>query len=108
MSRDLSALLKPEIEDKEDIVWLHVDETEPTEVQNEDGTISTEERRKVLFDRQLIPDWLDWLGTTRLEWGRPTGRYTGYDKVTQVIGPPAGEKQLSPRQLRKMQQDGYL
>ena len=100
MSRDLSDLLKPETEDKEDIVWLHTDETEPQETKNDDGTITTEERRKVLFHRELIPDWLDYLGTDRHSWGRPIGRYTGYDKVTEV--------QLSPRQLRKIQQDGYL
>lgn len=109
MSRDLSALLKPEIEDEEDIVWLHTDETEPQEIKNDDGTVTTEERRKLLYHRELIPDWLDYLGTNRHEWGRPTTRYTGYDRVIRVPDrPPPALGQLTPRQLRKMQQDGYL
>lgn len=100
MSRDLSAILAPEIEDKEDIVWLHTDETEPQEIKNEDGTITTEERTKVLYDRQLIPDWLDWLGTNRVTWGRPTARYTGYDEIKIPT--------MTERQKRKLLQDGYL
>jgi hypothetical protein len=145
MSRDLSALLKPEIEDEEDIVWLHTDETEPQEIKNDDGTVTTEERKKLLYHRELIPDWLDsdsyskkydivreylskfykWAGDDfdKLvkydpfdgvsmdvkEWGRPTTRYTGYDRVTHVPDrPPPALGQLTPRQLRKMQQDGYL
>jgi hypothetical protein len=109
MSRDLSALLKPEIEDKEDIVWLRTDEIEPQEIKNDDGTITTEERKKLLYHRELIPDWLDYLGTSRREWGRPTTRYTGYDRVIQIPDrPPPVSGQLTPRQQRKMQQDGYL
>lgn len=84
MSRDLSDLIKPEQEDKEQIVWLHTDETEPQEIKTEDGEIITEERKKVLYDRQLIPDWIDTLGSKRLEWGRPTTRYTGYDRIIKI------------------------
>jgi hypothetical protein len=80
MSRDLSAILKPEQEDEEDIIWLHTDETEPTEIKNDDGEIITEERVRVLYDRQLIPDWLSAKG---FDWGRPTQRYTGYDAITK-------------------------
>ena len=62
MSRDLSDLLKPEVEDKEDIVWLRVDETEP-EVTRKDPftgevTVIAEPTTKPLYSRQLIPDWL--------------------------------------------------
>jgi hypothetical protein len=67
MSRDLSAILKPEQEDEEDIVWLHTDETEPAEIKNEDGTVTTETRKKTLYDRQLIPDWL---APENSHWGR--------------------------------------
>jgi hypothetical protein len=60
MSRPLSALLKPEVEDKEIIVWLHTDETEPAEVKDEKGNvIEVTSTIRVLFDRQFIPDWLD-------------------------------------------------
>lgn len=92
MSRDLSALIKPYEEDKEDIVWLHVDETEPTEQKDEEGNFITVERVKTLFDRLLIPDWLDtWreIATTQ-SW---TSRI--YDEK-------------AARRARKEQQDGYL
>lgn len=100
MSQDLSKLLKPEEEDKEQIIWLHTDETEPTEIKQDDGTVITEEIRKPLYHRQLIPDWLDYLGTNRTDWGRPTGRYTGYDTIKKP--------EISERQRRKLEQDGYL
>ena len=60
MSRDLSKMLKPEEEDKEQIVWLDIEEVEPTEFKDPDtGEITTSERTKPLYQRQLIPDWLD-------------------------------------------------
>jgi hypothetical protein len=59
MSRDLSALLKPEDEDKEQIVWLHTEEVEPQEIKGEDGEIEMWERKKELYHRQLIPDWIN-------------------------------------------------
>jgi len=92
MSRDLSALIKPFEEDKEDIVWLHVDETEPTDQKNEDGEYVKVERVKTLFDRLLIPDWLDtWreIATTQ-SWESRI-----YDEK-------------AARRARKQQQDGYL
>jgi hypothetical protein len=92
MSRDLSALLKPEVEDKEDVVWLHTDETEPSDQKDEEGNITTTERVKTLYDRQLIPDWLDtWREMAKVQcWESRI-----YD-----------EKAL--RRARKMQQDGYI
>jgi hypothetical protein len=59
MSKNLSNLLHPEKEDKEQIVWLHTDEVEPQEIKIDDGTITTEERIKVLYDRMLIPDFVE-------------------------------------------------
>ena len=60
MSRDLSKMLKPEEEDKEQIVWLDIEEVEPTEFKDPDTVeITTSERTKPLYQRQLIPDWLD-------------------------------------------------
>jgi len=92
MSRNLSALIKPYEEDKEDIVWLHVDETEPTDAKDEDGNFVKMERSKTLFDRLLIPDWLDtWREIAELQsW---TSRI--YDEK-------------AARRARKEQQDGYL
>ena len=92
MSRDLSALIKPFEEDKEDIVWLHVDETEPTEQKDDEGNFITIERVKTLFDRLLIPDWLDtWREMAKVQ----SWESRIYD-----------EKAL--RRARKLQQDGYL
>jgi hypothetical protein len=92
MSRDLSDLIRPEDPDREDIVWLRVDETEPTEQKDEEGNYITSERVKTLFERLLIPDWLDtWREVAEVQsW---TSRV--YD-----------EKAL--RRARKEQQDGYL
>jgi hypothetical protein len=59
MSQNLSRLLKPEEEEREQIVWLHVDETEPQEYKNDKGEIETMEVRKPLYDRLLIPDFID-------------------------------------------------
>lgn len=93
MSRDLSALLKPEVEDKEIIVWLHTDETEPAEVKDEKGeVIEITQTVKVLFDRQYIPDWLD-----------------TWRKIAEV---QSWESRIydekAARRARKLQQDGYL
>jgi hypothetical protein len=92
MSRDLSAIIRPFDEDKEDIVWLHVDETEPTERKDEEGNFVTSERVKTLFDRQLIPDWLNtWRELAKIQsW------------QTRVYDEKAA------RRARKIQQDGYL
>lgn len=92
MSRDLSALIKPYEEDKEDIVWLHVDETEPTDAKDENGEYVQVERVKTLFDRLLIPDWLNtWRELSKIQsW---TNRI--YDEK-------------AARRARKQQQDGYL
>jgi hypothetical protein len=59
MSRDLSALLKPEEEEKEQIIWYHTEEVEPQEIKGEDGEIETWERKKELYHRQIIPDWIN-------------------------------------------------
>jgi len=92
MSRDLSALIKPFEEDKEDIVWLHVDETEPTDQKNEDGEYVKVERVKTLFDRLLIPDWLDtWREMAKMQ----SWESRIYDEK-------------AARRARKQQQDGYL
>jgi hypothetical protein len=92
MSRDLSDLIKPEDPDREDIVWLRVDETEPAKGKDEEGNIITSERVKTLFERLLIPDWLDtWRKVAEVQsW---TSRV--YDEK-------------AARRARKEQQDGYL
>ena len=60
MSQNLSKILRPEEVDHEDIIWLKTDETEPTEYRDPElGEWITEERKKPLYQRQLIPDWLD-------------------------------------------------
>jgi hypothetical protein len=60
MSQNLSNILRPEEVDHEDIVWLRTDETEPAEYSdNTSGERITEERKKCLYSRLLIPDWLD-------------------------------------------------
>lgn len=92
MSRTLSALLKPETEDKEDIVWLHTDETEPSDQKDEEGNIIQVERVKTLYDRQLIPDWLD-------TWREMANIQSWESRVYD-------EKAL--RRARKLAQDGYL
>jgi hypothetical protein len=137
MSQDLSAILKPELdEDKETIVWLHTDETEPAEVKDDKGNvIETTQTVKVLFDRQFIPDyiglvdhktkyqeiqdtiyryylWLgcnfDMLGYTPFEIG---------DEIEETWGRPLAKIQSwesrvydekAARRARKIQQDGYL
>jgi hypothetical protein len=93
MSRPLSALLKPEIEDKEIVVWLHTDETEPQEIKDEKGFVIEETTRvKVLFDRQFIPDWLDtWRELAKVQ----SWESRIYDEK-------------AARRARKQQQDGYL
>jgi hypothetical protein len=67
MSRPLSKLLKPEeTENKEQIIWYHVDETEPTETKNEKGEITEDHDCKPMYDRSpfgdgvgsIIPLWL--------------------------------------------------
>jgi hypothetical protein len=70
MSNNLSKLLKPEEEAKEQIIWLHTDEVEPQEIKDENGEFILTEKKKELYDRQLIPDWLDILGSRRPQWGR--------------------------------------
>jgi len=79
MSRDLSDLLRPEKEDREDIVWLHIDETEP-EITRKDPwtgeeTVICEPQLKLLYHRQLIPDWLA-PDPIMQDWGRPTPHRT--------------------------------
>lgn len=93
MSRPLSALLKPEVEDKEIVVWLHTDETEPQEIKDEKGFVIEETTRvKVLFDRQFIPDWLDtWREMAKIQ----SWESRIYDEK-------------AARRARKQQQDGYL
>jgi hypothetical protein len=59
MSRNLSRILKPEEKEKEQIVWLHVDETEPIEIKNEKGELEDSVQCKPLYDRLLIPDFID-------------------------------------------------
>jgi hypothetical protein len=92
MSRDLSDIIRPEDPDREDIVWLKVDETEPTDAKDENGEFVKVERVKTLFERLLIPDWLDtWREMAKVQ----SWESRIYD-----------EKAL--RRARKQQQDGYL
>lgn len=68
MSRNLSRILKPEEdEDKEQIIWLKVEETEPCERKTEKGEVYDDYDAKVMYERQLIPDWLC---PDYGEWGR--------------------------------------
>jgi hypothetical protein len=69
MSQNLSKILRPEEVDHEDIIWLKTDETEPTEYRDpESGEWITEERKKPLYFRQLIPDWLDtWRSLAKIQ-----------------------------------------
>lgn len=99
MSRFLSNLLKPEQEDKEDIVWLHTEETEPTEIRDPftKELLETYETRKPLYDRLLIPNWLCH-DTIDFNWGRP---YKQSDWKPQ-------QRELTLRQRLKLEQDGYL
>jgi hypothetical protein len=94
MSRDLSSILKPESdEDKEIIVWLHTDETEPAEVKDEKGNvIETTTTTRVLFDRLFIPDWLD-------TWRQIADIQSWNSRVYD---------EKAARRARKKQQDGYL
>ena len=65
MSNALSEMLKPDEEEREQVVWLNVDETETKEVFDDDGKIVETEVSQLLYERQLIPDWLDtWRLTT--------------------------------------------
>lgn len=93
MSRPLSALLKPEVEDKEIVVWLHTDETEPAEIKDDKGNVIEETQTvKVLFHRQFIPDWLDtWREMAKVQ----SWESRIYDEK-------------AARRARKQQQDGYL
>jgi len=92
MSRNLSDLIRPEDPDREDIVWLKVDETEPTEAKDENGEFVKVERIKTLFERLLIPDWLDtWREMALIQsWSS-----RAYDEK-------------AARRARKQAQDGYL
>ena len=55
-----------ENENKEQIIWYHVDETEPTETKNEKGEITEDYDCKQMYDRSplgdgvgsIIPLWL--------------------------------------------------
>lgn len=68
MSRNLSKILKPEDdEEKEQIVWLKVEETEPCERLTEKGEWYEDFDCKTMYERQLIPDWLC---PDYGEWGR--------------------------------------
>lgn len=59
MSRDLSRLMKPEEDpDKEQIVWYHIDETEPIDIKDERGEIIEDFTYKALYHREVLPDWL--------------------------------------------------
>ena len=92
MSRDLSDLIRPEDPDREDIVWLKVDETEPTDAKDENGEFVKVERIKTLFERLLIPDWLDtWREMAKIQ----SWESRIYDEK-------------AARRARKQEQDGYL
>ena len=92
MSRDLSDLIRPEDPDREDIVWLKVDETEPIDAKDENGEFVKVERVKTLFERLLIPDWLDtWRELAKIQ----SWESRIYDEK-------------AARRARKQQQDGYL
>jgi len=59
MSRDLSRLMKPiEDPDKEPVLWYHIDETEPIDVKTDKGEIEEEYVCKILYHREVLPDWL--------------------------------------------------
>lgn len=104
MSQDLSKLLKPEKEDKEDVVWLHTDETEPEVTRKDPLTgeevVICEAQTKPLYHRQLIPDWLTG-DPDRITWGRQIhldeGDYS-----------PLPLPEMSLRQRLKLERDGYL
>ena len=67
MSNSLSEMLKPDEMEKEQVVWLKVDETETKEVFDDGGKIVETEVSQILYERQLIPDWLDtWRLTTNV------------------------------------------
>ena len=92
MSRDLSDLIRPEDPDMEDVVWLKVDETEPTDAKDENGEFVKVERIKTLFERLLIPDWLDtWREMARIQ----SWESRIYDEK-------------AARRARKLEEDGYL
>jgi len=92
MSRDLSDLIRPDDPDREDIVWLKVDETEPTDAKDENGEFVKVERIKTLFERLLIPDWLDtWREMAKIQ----SWESRIYDEK-------------AARRARKLAEDGYL
>lgn len=113
-SKAISHMMSIKDESDNDIVWLETRlKTVELTPENEEVEID-----RVIWYRQYIPDWIDnafWLdihGKIRqtdpppiyfCDWGRPAREFGRKD-----IQPEPTKPQLTERQRRKLEQDGYL